>query len=82
MYSMKNSTEIQETIRAGDMASIENTAAKELSISLVCGEGCRVDLELAPGQVLELSAGSLDVQVILHRGDPASLLIIKPDSAS
>jgi len=79
---MKNIKDIDETISAGNMASIENTHSEELSISLICGDGCQVDIELAPGQVLEFSAGNLDAKVVLHHGDPANLLIIKPESAS
>ncbi len=79
---MKNITDIYETINAGDVASIENTASDAISISLVCSNDCRVDIELAPGQVLELTAGDSDAKVILHHGDPANLLIIKPESAS
>ena len=79
---MKNLTDINETISAGETASIENTHTEKLSVSLVCINGCRVDIELAPGQVLGFSAGSSDATVVLHHGDPANLLIIKPESAS
>ncbi|MFC6673857.1 hypothetical protein [Marinobacterium aestuariivivens] len=79
---MKNITDIHEIIGAGEMASIENTHSEELSISLICSDGCQLDFELAPGQILELSAGRLDAKVVLHHGDPANLLIIKPESAS
>ena len=79
---MKNLTDINETISAGETASIENIHSEKLSISLICISGCRVDIELAPGQVLGFSAGSSDAKVVLHHGDPANLLIIKPESAS
>lgn len=79
---MKNLTDINEKIGAGETASIENTHSEELSISLICSNSCRVDIELAPGQVLGFSAGSSDAKVVLHHGDPANLLIIKPESAS
>ncbi|NVK41365.1 MAG: hypothetical protein HWE39_08980 [Oceanospirillaceae bacterium] len=79
---MNDNKDIHETIGAGEMASIENTYSKELSVSLLCGNGCRVDMELAPGQVVQLSAGAENTQVILHNGDPVNLLIIKPESAS
>lgn len=79
---MKNITDIYEVINAGDVASIENTASDAISISLICSNNCRVDIELAPGQVLELTAGDSEAKVILHHGDPADLLIIKPESAS
>ncbi|GGO85708.1 hypothetical protein GCM10011348_34880 [Marinobacterium nitratireducens] len=79
---MNNTTVFDETIPAGDMASIENIHSQELSISLICSDGCRVDIELVPGQVLEFSAGDGNARVVLHHGDPSKLLIIKPDSAS
>ena len=79
---MKNVTDFYETIGAGDTASIENTHSEALSISIICSNDCRVDIELAPGQVLGISSGSSDAKVVLHHGDPANLLIIKPESAS
>lgn len=79
---MKNITDINEIISAGDTASIENTHSEKLSISLICSNGCRVDIELAPDQVLGFSAGNSNAKVVLHHGDPANLLIIKPESAS
>ncbi len=79
---VKNIKDFDETISAGDTASIENTHSEELSISLISSNGCRVDIELSPGQVLGFSAGSSDAKVVLHHGDPSNLLIIKPESAS
>ena len=79
---MKNVTDVNETISAGDTASIEKIHSEELSISLICNDDCRVDIELAPGQVLQITAGSSDAKLVLHHGDPANLLIIKPESAS
>lgn len=79
---MNKMTEIEERFRAGEAASIENTHSEKLSISLHCGHDCRVDIELAPGQVLEFSSGSSEAKLVLHHGDPAHLLIIKPESAS
>lgn len=79
---MKNVTDFYETISAGDTASIENTHSEALSISIICNNDCRVDIELAPGQALGFSTGSSDAKVVLHHGDPANLLIIKPESAS
>lgn len=79
---MKNVTDVSETISAGDTASIENTHSKELSISIISGNDCRVDIKLAPGQILGFSAGNSDAKVVLHHGDPANLLIIKPETAS
>lgn len=79
---MKELTDINETISAGETASIENTYTEKLSISLLCGNDCQVGIELVPGQILEFSAGSSDAKIVLHHGDPANLLIIKPESAS
>ncbi len=79
---MNKMTEIEEAFSAGEVASIENTCSEILSISLHCGHDCRVDIELAPDQVVEFNAGSSEAKVVLHHGDPANLLIIKPESAS
>ena len=79
---MENVTDYFETISAGDSASIENTHSEELSISIICSNDCRIDFKLAAGQILGLSTGSSDAKVVLHHGDPANLLIIKPESAS
>jgi hypothetical protein len=79
---MNNTTDMNQIISAGDTASIENTHSKELSISIVCSNDCRLDMTLAPGQIVGFSAGNSDAHVILHHGNPANLLIIKPDSAS
>ena len=79
---MKTNTDIDETISAGEVASIENTHSEAMSISLICSNDCRVGIELVPGQVLEFAAGSAEAKVVLHHGDPAKLLIIKPESAS
>ena len=79
---MNKMTEIAETIGAGEVANIENTHSEKLSISLHGGKGCRVSIELAPGQVVEFCAGDSEAKVVLHHGDPANLLIIKPESAS
>ncbi|MDO8272930.1 MAG: hypothetical protein Q7U82_13610 [Gammaproteobacteria bacterium] len=79
---MKDFLDIDEKIGAGESANIENTGSEKLSISMICSNGCRVDMELAPGQMLEFSAGNSDARVVLHHGDPADLLIIKPESAS
>ena len=79
---MKNVTVFSETIGAGDTASIGNTHSEELSISIICNNDCRVDIKLAAGQIMGLSTGSSDAKIVLHDGDPANLLIVKPDSAS
>lgn len=74
--------DIHEKIGAEETASIENTGSGNLSISLICNNGCRIDFDLVPGQVLEFTAGNSEAKVILHHGDPENLLIIKPESAS
>lgn len=79
---MSQSDGIHETIPANETASIENSGSAALSISLDCGNGCRVVLQLAPGQALELTTGELEASVALHDGDAKSLLIIKPETAS
>ncbi|MWJ28551.1 hypothetical protein GPM19_10085 [Halomonas sp. ZH2S] len=71
-----------EKIFSDETASIENTASIPLSISLVSDSGCQVEMELKPGQVINFSAGSMDANVILHNGDPANLLVIKPGPPS
>jgi hypothetical protein len=79
---MNKSSDILEKIFAGEKASIENTQSIPLSISLVSDDGCQIEMELMPGQVVGFAAGSVDAKIILHHGDPAGLLVIKPESAS
>lgn len=76
------STDSVEVILAGETASIENTQSTALSISLISDNGCHMEIELRPGQVVGFSAGNANAKVILHHGDPAGLLVIKPESAS
>ena len=75
-------SDIGEKISFGETANIENTGSEKLSVSFICNNGCRLDLELVPDQVVEFTAGSCDAKVVLHHGDPSSLLIVKPESAS
>ena len=79
---MKELLDINQTIRATETASIENTGSQKLSLSLICSNGCKMDIELFSAQVLEFTAGTSDAKIVLHHGDPADLLIIKPESAS
>jgi hypothetical protein len=67
---------------AGETASIENIHAQALSISLSSEDGCKVALDLAPGQVLGFTAGNLNVDLTLHNGDPAGLRVIKPGTVT
>jgi hypothetical protein len=71
-----------EKISAGEQASIENTQSASLTISVISDSGCQVEIELMPGQVLGFSAGDADAKIVLHHGDPAGLLIIKPELPS
>jgi hypothetical protein len=77
-----NYADIYDEVSVNETASIENTGADNLSVSLICNTGCRVVFELVPGQVVELAGGSSGAKIILHHGDPDNLLIIKPESAS
>lgn len=49
--------DIGEKIGSDETASIENTGSEKLSVSFICGNGCRLDLELVPGQAVEFTAG-------------------------
>lgn len=74
--------DIGEKIGSDETASIENTGSEKLSVSFICSNGCRLDIELVPGQVVEFTAGSSEATVVLHHGDPSNLLIVKPESAT
>jgi hypothetical protein len=77
---MPHETVSQETILAGDTASIENTHTAALAICLTSENGCKLELELVPGQILNFAAGTANAELVLHRGDPAGLRIIKPET--
>jgi hypothetical protein len=79
---MTQTTSTHEKVMAGETASIENIHAAALSISLSTEDGCRVALDLAPGQVLGFTAGRENVDLTLHSGDPAGLRVIKPDTST
>lgn len=79
---MKNMLDVCENVGSDETASIENAGSEKLSISFICSNGCRLDFELVPGQVVEFTAGSSEAKIVLHHGDPSNLLIIKPESAS
>jgi hypothetical protein len=79
---MMQTTSTHEKVMAGETASIENVHIAVLSISLSVEDGCRVALDLAPGQVLGFTAGKLDAELTLHSGDPAGLRVIKPDTST
>lgn len=79
---MEEWLDINQTINAAETASVENAGSESLSLSLICDNGCRVDLELSAGQALEFTAGDANATIVLHHGDPKNVLIIKPESAS
>jgi len=79
---MGKNADTNQTISAGDTVSIENTSSEPTSISVICSECCRVDIELAPGQDFEFTAGNSDAEVVVHHADPANILIIEPESPS
>jgi hypothetical protein len=71
-----------ETISAGETASVENVTANALSVSLQGSHGSHIELELLPGQIIGVGAGNDEIRILLHEGDPADLLVIKPENAS
>ena len=71
-----------ETIFPGEKITIENTHSAALSLQFESSNGCLLDLDLLPGQVLGFAAGDVEAKVILLNGDPAGLLLIRPESAS
>ena len=75
---MTESKSSSEKVMAGETASIENTHSAALSISLSSEDGYKFDLELAPGQILGFTAGTVCAGLTLHHGDPAGLRVIKP----
>jgi hypothetical protein len=71
-----------ETLFAGEKISIENTQSSALAISVESVNGCQVALDLLPGQSLSFSPGEVDAKLILRNGDPAGLLLIRPETAT
>lgn len=71
-----------EELRSGDTVAIENTRNSEISLSIMTGDDARLNMALAPGQVLDFTAGASDARIILREGDPAALLVVKPDTPS
>jgi hypothetical protein len=78
--TMEKSEEPAKKIPAGEKASITNTSKQPLSIALSSESGSCLEMELLPGQTIGFGAGDTDAEVILHQGDPAGLLIIKPET--
>jgi hypothetical protein len=79
---MAHAASTHEKVMAGETASIENIHASALSISLSSEDGCKVAIDLAPGQVLGFTAGNANAELTLHDGDPAGLRVIKPGAPS
>ena len=79
---MENKADTNQVINAGDAVCIENTSSEATSISIICSDCCRVDLELSPGQDLEFTAGNSDAKVVVHHADPTNILIVEPESPS
>ena len=75
---MTTATETNEAIAAGETASIENIRSAPLSISVTSENGCKVEIELAPKQILSFTAGDANAMLVLHDADPSCLRIIKP----
>lgn len=70
-----------EQVEPGETMSVENVDDSELSIRIETADGTRLDLELVPGQVIELTAGDSAAQLLLMRdADPSGLLVMKPDT--
>lgn len=77
---MEQSETKLEKIPAGEKASITNNGKKSLVISISSEGGCNLAMELLPGQTIGFEAGETSASVALHEGDPANLLIIKPET--
>lgn len=70
-----------QELRPGEHASIQNQTDSELPLSLRMGDGGSLDLQLGPGQVLEVYAGESGARVVLRGGNAEDLLVVKPGSA-
>jgi len=69
-----------EEVAPGDSISIENVQEEELAISVVSADGTCLNLELVPGQAIELVGGDAGAWVILRGAEPDGLLVVKPDT--
>lgn len=70
----------EEEIEPGDNASVENRSSGNLAICIRTGDGARVEMSLAPAQVVQVIAGEKAARVVLLEGDVADLLVVKPDT--
>lgn len=71
-----------DELRPGDAVVLENTRKTEIAISIVTADETRLDMALVSGQVVEFTCGAQNARIILREGDPAALLIVKPDTPS
>jgi hypothetical protein len=71
-----------DEIPAGETVSIENSKDAGLKLRLVCNSGSEFNFELLPGQALGFTADREGAKIFLVEGDPKSLLIIKPETAT
>lgn len=79
---MSDHTEVFEEIFSNETVSIENIDKTPLSVKLISDKGCHVEIELRPGQVMGFSTGDANAKILLLSGDPANLLVIRPEAAS
>ncbi len=79
---MEDYENVFEELRPGDSVVLENTRKSEISISIVTADDARLNMALAPGQVVEFTSGAQSARIILREGDPAALLVVKPDTPS
>lgn len=71
-----------DEIPGGETVSIENSKDVGLQIRLVCNSGSEFNFELLPEQALGFTADREGAKIFLVEGDPKSLLIIKPETAT
>lgn len=79
---MKEQSNSFEEFWPGDTVSIENTREGELPISITLANGARLQMGLAPGQMIEFATGDSDARIMVHEGDAADLLIVRPELPS
>ena len=75
---MTDQQETGEEVHPGYSASVENRGASGLSIAILMAGGSRIEMELAPGQALEVVAGEEASRVVLREGNRDDLLVVMP----